>query len=80
MKRILTVFTIAAFLGLTACAGGEKKEANTETEAEEMMDEMDAEMEEVTEEVEVVVDSAATEMEEATEEMEAATDSAATDM
>jgi len=45
MKKIKLLFAIAVFFGMTACAGENKTESNTEAEAEEMMDEMHEEME-----------------------------------
>tara|TARA_B100000508_G_C11417746_1_gene256686 strand:- start:589 stop:864 length:276 start_codon:yes stop_codon:yes gene_type:complete len=58
MKKIKLLLAIAVIFGMTACAGENKTESNTEAEAEEMMDEMNEEMEVVEgEEMEMAEDT-----------------------
>jgi|GEM_PF-2603965 len=62
MRKFLTLFAVAALFSAVAC-GDAKKDASTEEEATELMDEMNSTMEEVTEtvadSVEVMTDSVA---------------------
>ena len=70
MKKILTIFTIAALFTAVACGEAEKKETKTEQEAEEMMDEMDDAMEEAGDDMEDAAEEVGEETEEAAEEVE----------
>lgn len=70
MKKIKLFMAAAVIFGMTACAGENKTESNTETEAQEMMDEMNEEME--------VVEGEEAEMAEDTSMMEADTTAADT--
>jgi hypothetical protein len=72
MKKLFTLLVVAGMFTFTACDQAEKKETNTEAEAQEMMEEMDKKTEEVSE----AADEAAEEMEEAAEEAEEAVEEA----
>jgi len=49
MKKFLTLFVIAALFSAVACGDAKKDSSNVEEEAKVMMDDMNSEMEEVTE-------------------------------
>ena len=70
MKKLFTLLVVAGMFTFTACDQAEKKETNTEAEAQEMMEEMD----EKTEEVSDAADEAEEAVEEAGDAVEEATD------